>query len=64
MEQSFQALKALLAERQVNAPHIGEDTLRMIFQIEEQVQFDGDRPDAPSKLRDVVQAAVEKLLNG
>jgi hypothetical protein len=60
MEKRTDALSLLLRERPESAPSVSPNLVERIFQLEERVQFDGERGDTPKRIRDAVQAEVDK----
>ena len=56
------ALEILLSEREEVAPSVPEDLVRGVFGIEERVQFDEERKEAPQKINSIVQASLDKQL--
>lgn len=54
------ALQILLSERKEVASSVTEDLVRDVFGIEERVQFDEERKEAPQKINNIVQATLDK----
>jgi len=55
------ALEALLKRRNRIAGALPAVLVEGIYRIEERVQFDGQRPEAAARIRELVQAHVEKV---
>jgi len=53
------ALVVLQEQRGALAPGLSADLVEKIYRIEERVQFDAGRPEAPSRIREIVQPFVE-----
>ncbi len=54
------ALDILLSEREAVAPTIPESLVRDVLSIEERVQFDEERKEAPQKINSIVQASLDR----
>lgn len=54
------ALKIILEERDKRWDTIPEDLVKLIYDIEERVQFDETRIEAPQKIRQALQLTLEK----
>ncbi len=53
------ALQILLRERPEVTPSIPQSLVKRVFDIEESVQFDEDRHEAPQRISEAVQALLE-----
>jgi hypothetical protein len=53
-------LELLLEELPHSFPRLSQDLVTRVFKAEERVQFDGDRADIASKIKEIVQANIEK----
>lgn len=53
-------LEVLLEGLSSSYPKLTEDLVTRIFKVEERVQFDGERGDVTSKIKEIVQAHVDK----
>lgn len=54
------ALMILLVERQNGLQSIPAELVKTIYQIEERVQFDETRPEAPQKIRQALKMVLDK----
>jgi hypothetical protein len=50
----------LMDLRDAQAPEIPGDVVSRIYEIEQRVQFDDKRPDAPEDIRQVVETALDR----
>ncbi len=57
-------LEILLREREKLATSVSEQLVKDVFGIEERVQFDEERTEAPQKINKIVQAALDKEFTG
>ncbi|HZR00550.1 MAG TPA: hypothetical protein VFC93_17255 [Chloroflexota bacterium] len=58
MTEEISALDILLKARPTVAPKVPEELVRQVFEIEERVQFDTDRPQAVRRIQQAVSAAM------
>lgn len=54
------ALKILLEERDKHWMTISSELVETMYKIEERFQFDEARPEAPQKIRQALQLALDK----
>lgn len=64
MSGGAEGLKILLKERPVKAPSAPADLVEAVFKIEERVQFDEKRNEAPGKIAAVVRALLDGESHG
>jgi len=56
------SLEILLEENEKMGSPLDAEFIKLIFKIEERVQFDGERASVLHKLKEVVKAQIEKVL--
>ena len=59
-------LEILIRHRETLAATVPEELIRLIYEMEERLQFDADRPEATTKIRRAVEATIlsESLKGG
>jgi hypothetical protein len=60
MSEKKSLLELILEELPHSFPRLSENLVTMIFKAEERVQFDGERADIATKIKEIVQANIEK----
>ena len=60
MTEESKGLRMLLEEAERSGGSVSKDLIRDIYTIEERVQFDRDRREAPLRVQRLVKTAVEQ----
>jgi len=64
MTSGADALTILLDEREQISVHVPKELIESVYKIEERVQFDQKRSEAPSKIAGAVRSVLDKEEKG